>query len=149
MIPKGLVIGVVSGVFVAAVFGIIVTTLNNQNQQLVFVEGPSLAVVTEKKDFELGENISIRIVNSGTEPLTFSDASYGLEIRGLDGSVLYSPVSAQVISVLQPEEEQYFVWDQTKNDGTQVIQGTYRIASSGVDADGNTVKKSLTINIHK
>ena len=149
MIPKGLVIGVVSGVVVAAVFGIIVTTLHNQNQELVFVEGASLSIITDKKDFNIGEAISIRIVNSGSEPLTFSDASYGLQISNLDGGILYLPVSAQVISVLEPREEQFFLWDQTKNDGTQVIQGTYKITTSGIDEDGNTVKKSVTINIHK
>ena len=80
MIPRGLIIGITIGVIAAAIFGIFALTINNQRQQLVFVEGPSLSIITEKTDFSLGENIQIKIINTGTTPLVFSDASYGLQI---------------------------------------------------------------------
>jgi len=66
-----------------------------------------------------------------------------------DGTILYSPISAQVISILEPKEEKTFEWDQIKNDGDLVLHGTYKITSSGVTIGEKTVKKSITINIFK
>ncbi|MEX0910928.1 MAG: hypothetical protein WDZ43_02210, partial [Nitrosopumilaceae archaeon] len=121
----------------------------NQAPTLVYVEGPSLSIMTEKTNFERGEPINIRIINSGTEPLAFSDSSYGVKIVGLDGRVLYSPPSLQVISVLEPKEEKMFVWDQTKSDGDKIIDGRYKIVSRAVAGGENILTKSLTINIFK
>ena len=149
MIPRGVIIGITVGVVAAAIFGIFALTINSQRQQLVFVEGHSLSIMTEKMDFSLGENIQIKIINTGTTPLVFSDASYGLQIVGLDGRILYSPIAAQVISTLEPKEEQTFVWDQTKNDGEKVIEGRYKIVSTANYDEGKTIKKSITVNILK
>lgn len=147
MFPRGLIIAIVIGIAAGAVVGVLLVTQKN-GEQLEFVLGPSISIVTEKIDFAQGEPISIKIINSGTIPLTFSDASYGLKVTGLDGRVLYSPISAQVISTLEPKEEISFVWDQIKSDGDQASAGTYKIISNALDGD-NTVKKSITIHIHK
>ena len=147
MFPRGLIIAVVIGIIAGAIVGVFLVTQKN-GEQLEFVQGPSLSIVTEKIDFERGEQISIKIINSGTAPLTFSDASYGIKITGLDGRVLFSPVSAQVISTLEPNEEISFVWDQIKNDGDQALAGTYKIISNALDGE-KKIKKSITINIHK
>ena len=138
---------VVIGIIAGAIVGVLLVTQKN-GEQLEFVVGPSISIVTDKTDFEQGEQISIKIINSGTSPLTFSDASYGLKITGLDGRVLFYPVSAQVISTLEPTEEISFVWDQIKNDGDQAAAGTYKIISNALDGD-KTIKKSITINIYK
>ena len=148
MIPRGLIIATVVGIIAGGIFGMFFINMKN-TEQLEFVEGPSISIVTEKTDFEKGELIRIKIVNSGTTPLSFSDASYGLKITGLSGKVLYSPVSAQVISTLQPNEEKTFEWDQIKNDGDPALEGVYKISSSGNDANKNVVKKSVSINILK
>lgn len=148
MIPRGLVLGIIVGVAAGAILGIFFVDLKNPNE-LNFVEGTSLTILTEKTDFEKGEKIQIKIINSGTVPISFSDASYGLIIRGLDGTILYSPISAQVISTLEPKEEKIFEWDQIKNDGDLVLHGTYKITSSGLTIGEKTVKKSITINIFK
>ena len=129
--------------------GIFFSEIANQPPTIIYVLGQSLSVITEKTNFRLGEPIPIKIVNSGTIPLTFSDASYGLKIKQLDGLVLYSPISAQVISVLKPEEEKVFVWNQTKSDGSKIIEGRYNIVSSTDPSSGNVLKKSITINILK
>ena len=147
MFPRGLIIAVVIGIIAGAIVGVLLVTQKN-GEQLEFVLGPSISIVTDKTDFEQGEQISIKIINSGTSPLTFSDASYGLKITGLDGRVLFSPVSAQVISTLESTEEISFVWDQIKNDGDQAAAGTYKIISNALDGD-KTIKKSITINIYK
>ena len=147
MFPRGLIMAVVIGIIAGAIVGVLLVTQKN-GEQLEFVVGPSISIVTDKIDFEQGEQISIKIINSGTSPLTFSDASYGLKITGLDGRVLFYPVSAQVISTLEPTEEISFVWDQIKNDGDQAAAGTYKIISNALDGD-KTIKKSITINIYK
>jgi FlaG/FlaF family flagellin (archaellin) len=148
MYPRGLIIAICVGILAGAILGILIIEMKTTSQ-LVFVEGTSISIVTEKTDFKKGEDISIRIVNSGTVPLSFSDASYGLRITQLDGIETYSPISAQVISVLEPKEEITFVWDQIKNDGDEALQGVYKITSSGLDPEQKTIKKSITINIFK
>jgi len=148
LIPRGLILGIIVGVTAGAILGVFFVDLKNPNE-LNFVEGTSLTILTEKTDFEKGEKIQIKIINSGTVPISFSDASYGLIIRGLDGTILYSPISAQVISTLEPKEEKIFEWDQIKNDGDLVLHGTYKITSSGLTIGEKTVKKSITINIFK
>ncbi len=130
------------------ILGVIFVDFKNPNE-LNFLQGPSLSILTEKTDFKKGEIITIRIINSGSVLLTFSDASYGLKISGLDGTLLYSPISAQVISVLEPKEEKSFEWDQIKNDGDRILEGTYKISSKGMDNLEKTIKKSITINILK
>ncbi|MFB5631555.1 MAG: hypothetical protein ACE5RN_08205 [Nitrosopumilaceae archaeon] len=147
MIPRGLIIAVLIGMIAGAIIGVLFVTQKN-GDQLLFVQGPSISIVTDKIDFELGEQIKIKIINSGTTSLTFSDASYGLRVTGLDGRVLFSPVAAQVISTLEPKEEISFVWNQIKNDGDQAAAGTYKIISNALN-DDKMVKKSITINIHK
>ncbi len=148
MLPRSLVIAILIGVLAGGIFGAFFINLQDFNH-LEFVEGPSLSIITLKTDYELGEEIEIRIINSGTQVLTFSDASYGLKITGLDGRELYSPISAQVISKLEPKQEMIFVWDQIKNDGDPLQRGTYKITSRANDAQEKTVKKSITINIYK
>ncbi|HSF28457.1 MAG TPA: hypothetical protein VLA53_05505 [Nitrosopumilaceae archaeon] len=149
MIPKGALIGLCFGIIIAAIFGIFLSSMTDQAPALVYVDGPSLSIVTEKINYKIGEDITIKIVNSGTTPLTFSDSSYGLRVIGLDGRILYSPQSAQVISILQPKEEKMFVWDQTKSDGEKVIDGRYKIVSKTMQNNGKMLEKSITINIFK
>ena len=138
---------VMIGIVAGAIVGVFLVTQKN-GEQLEFVQGPSISIVTDKLDFKQGEQITIKIINSGTNALTFSDASYGLKVTGLDGRVLFTPVSAQVISTLEPKEEFSFAWDQIKNDGDQAAVGTYKIISEALD-DNKTIKKSITINIYK
>lgn len=125
LLAKSLVIFISIGLISGLVFGVYLLDIKNTNQ-LVFVEGLSISVVTEKSDFKKGEEIKIRIVNSGTIPLIFSDASYDLKITGLFGILMYSPVSAQVVSQLDPGDEVEFSWDQIKNNGDTVLEGLYK-----------------------
>ncbi len=148
MFPKGLILAILIGVIAGPIVGIILYE-SDTHEQLVFVDGSSISILTEKIDFKLGEEISIIIVNSGTTDLTFSDASYGLEIKQLDGIVIFKPISAQIISTLSSHDEIGFVWDQSKNNGEQILEGRYKITSTGVDDNGNTIKKSITVNILK
>ncbi len=147
-VPRGLLIAILVGMLAGLTIGLFVDSQAN-HEQLVFQEGPSISIVTEKIDFELGEPILIKIVNSGTVPLTFFDASYGLKVTGLDGILFFTPIAAQVISTLEPMEEKTFVWDQKKLNGSDSLEGRYKIVVEGFDHENNKVKKSVVINLLK
>ena len=70
LLAKSLVIFIAVGLISGLAFGVYLLDVKNTSQ-LIFVEGPSISVVTEKFDFKKGEEIKIRIVNSGTIPMTF------------------------------------------------------------------------------
>ena len=148
LLAKSLILFICVGLISGLAFGVYLLDVKNTNQ-LVFVEGSSISIVTEKFDFKQGEEIKIKIVNSGTTPLTFSDTSYGLRITGLSGILMYSPVAAQVISQLEPGDEIEFSWDQIKNDGDSALEGLYKISAKGVDKQENRVERSTTVTIWK
>jgi len=149
---KTLIIFTAVGLIVGLVFGLYLIDVKNTNQ-LVFVDGPSISIVTEKFDFKKGEEIKILIINSGTVPLTFTDSTYGLRITGLSGMLMYSPDNFQESNLesysLAPKEEVEFVWDQIKNDGDSTLEGLYKISSKGFNPDDKKVEKSTTITIWK
>ena len=147
-VPRGLLIAILIGMMGGLILGVFENFQYN-HEQLVFQEGYSISIVTEKIDFELGEPIYIKIINSGTIPLTFSDASYGLKVTGLDGVLYYTPMAAQVISTLEPKEEKTFVWNQKRMDGSDSLEGIYKIVVEGFDHENNKVKKSIVINVLK
>ena len=147
-VPRGLVVAILIGMVSGLVVGVFENFQYN-HEQLVFQEGYSISIVTEKIDFELGEQIHIKIVNSGTIPLTFSDTSYGLKVTGLDGVLYHTPMAAQVISTLEPKEEKTFVWNQKRMDGSDSLEGIYKIVVEGFDHENNKVKKSIVVNLLK
>ena len=148
MLAKSLIIFVGIGVFAGLGYGIFLMDVKNTSQ-LIYVEGSSLSIVTEKFDFKKGEDIQIRIVNSGTTQVNFTDTSYGLRITGLSGILMYSPSSTPSVSILDPGEEAIFLWDQKKNDGDGALEGLYKISVKGTDPQGMSIEKSTTVTIWK
>ncbi len=152
MSSKTLILFTAVGLIAGLVFGLYLIDVKNTNQ-LVFVDGSSISIVTEKFDFKKGEEIKIRIINSGTVPLTFSDSSYGLRITGLSGMLMYNPDNFQGSDLesylLAPKEEVEFVWDQIKNDGDSILEGLYKIHSKGFNPENKKVEKSTAISIWK
>ena len=148
MFPRGLIFAIVLGIVAGPIFGIILYEYGLE-EQLVYVDGTSLSIVTEKTNFKLGELISIKIINSGTDELKFPDASYGLIIKQLDSIPIFSPVSAQVVSKLDSHEEVSFVWDQIKNNDEPILEGTYKITSKAITLDGSIIEKIVIIHVFK
>ena len=148
MLAKSLVVFIGIGLLSGLAFGIYLIDVKNTNQ-LIFVEGSSISIITEKFDFKKNDTIKIQIVNSGTIPLTFSDTSYNLKITGLSGILMYSPVATQMISTLEPHDQIEFLWNQIKDNGEPVVEGLYKISASGQDEQKNKVEKSITITIWK
>ena len=148
MLAKSLIIFISVGII--AGFGIGIYTLDYKtNNQLVFVDGSSISIVTEKFDFKQDELIEIKIINSGTNSLTFLNSSCDLKITGLFGILIYSPTYPPVPFTLDPMDEVVLSWDQIKNNGEFVSDGVYKIFVHGIDSDGNTVEKSATVSIWK
>ena len=139
---------IILGVVAGPIFGIILFEYGIE-EQLTYVNGTSLSIVTEKTNFDLGEVISIKIVNSGTDELKFPDTSYGLVIKQLDSIPIFSPVASQVISKLDSHEEVSFVWDQIKNNGDPILEGTYKITSKAITLDGSIIEKIVIIHVFK
>ena len=90
MLPKGLILALSLGIVAGPILGIILFDIGIQ-EQLVYVDGTSLSIVTEKINFKLGEEVVIKIINSGSDELRFSDTSYGLVIKQLDSIPIYIP----------------------------------------------------------
>lgn len=145
MFPKGLVIAVCTGIISAVIFGIYLEQVHSKKQGLEFIEGPSLSIITDKQNYLAGGSVQIRIINSGTQVLMFSDKAPKLHIRALDGTTIFS--SNIQNSRLEPKQESLFVWNQTKNDGTQVIGGRYVVESSIFTENEQKITDSITINV--
>ena len=152
MSSKSLIIFVSVGVIAGLVLGLYLIDLKTSSQ-LSYVEGPGLSIVTDKLDFKKGEEITIYIINSGTVPVNFSDSTYGLEITGLSGVLIYKPETDQDLDfnnyALESKEEVVFVWNQIKNDGDSAHEGLYKIKSIGFDPEDNKIEKTTTITIWK
>ena len=170
MIPRGLAVAVCIGVAAGAVAGAALYGKGAAvpGAPLSYVDGPSLSVDAEKADYAAGEAVRIRVVNTGTVPLEFAGGTYyGVRITQLDGIELYSPMrgagggdaasgSGEGPAVLGPREDAVLVWNQTKNDGSAALHGTYRISSSasaaaaaGGAGGAEPLDASITINILK
>ena len=148
MLPKGLILALSLGIIAGPILGIILFDMGIE-EQLVYVDGTSLSIVTEKINFKLGEEVVIKIINSGTDELKFSDTSYGLVIKQLDSIPVYTPTSAHEISKLQSHEEIIFTWNQLKNDNSPILEGTYKITVKANTIDDKIIEKIITINIFK
>ena len=148
MFPKGLILAISIGIISGPLFGIFLYEFVVE-EQLVYVDGTSLSVVTDKINFKLEEPIIIKIVNSGTDELTFPDTSYGLVIKQLDSIPIYIPLSTQEISKLQSHEEIIFSWNQLKNDNGPILEGTYKITVKANTIDDKIIEKIITINVFK
>ena len=71
MLPKGLILALSLGIIAGPIFGMILFDIGEQ-EQLVYVDGTSLSIVTEKINFKLGEEIVIKIINSGTDAVSYT-----------------------------------------------------------------------------
>jgi hypothetical protein len=142
MIPKSLVISVVTGVVAAAAMGVYLQGLASQS--VVFVQGPSISVYAERQYYNLGEPIQIQIINSGTSEISFAEDLPALRIRALDGTMFFS-TSFEGLK-LAPKQKHIFEWVQQKNDGSKVIEGRY-VVESFAYADNKKLSDSFTLDI--
>ena len=142
MIPRGLLIAIVTGVAAGAIAGIYLQ--NPSSQSTTTQNGSSISVHIEKQDYKLGQSIQIQIVNSGTTDLVFSSDIPSIRVRALDGTVFFS---TSFDLKLAPKQQHTFEWDQQKNDSSKIIEGRYVVDSFAHDQANQKVGGSTTINI--
>ena len=96
----------------------------------------AMNVTTDKDDYQVKENISISIINTGLKEL--SGQHPGFEILDNNDQLVYETevVPAVVITLSSFESYHLGTWDQTYQNGTQVPLGTYHacVNFSGVSA---------------
>ena len=149
MIPTSLRIALLVGMGSGIITALVLADIRD-NQEILFVAYPSLTILTEKSDYKKGEPVTIRIINSGNETLSFSDSSYGLRITGLAGMLMFDPSPSTEISdgvELTPRDEHVMIWNQQKDNEQTVHDGIYKISIHGFDASGNKIEQTKTINI--
>lgn len=147
MLPKSLVIAVVSGMAAAGMLGVYFMKLEAEQYELRFVDGPAVSVLVEKRDHKIGETVKITLINSGTTPIEFSNDAPNLQVRALDGTIFYS--TNLDLRELSPGEEYALEWNQKKNDGSQVLEGRYVVMVFAYDESRQRLDDRLTVNIHK
>ncbi len=54
-----------------------------------------------------------------------------------------------MFSKLESHEEIEFVWNQLKNDETQILEGAYKISVKAITIDEQIIEKIVSINILK
>lgn len=114
---------------------------------IVYVEGPSITVDTDRRDYQRGDLVTAVIVNSGSVPLE-SDGSWGFRVTGLSGMLMYEAVGAGA-DVLEPGMRATVTWDQIKDDGDAALEGLYRISVEGYGPERDPIRDSATFSIWK
>ena len=137
----------VIGAIGAGVIGAFLFQVSSQTPTRVYQSGPSLSVIPDKINYLMGQPVHIRIIDSGTTMLVFSDSTFGLKIRGLDGTLIYSPPTSGGNATLGSHQEKVFVWNQTRTGGGKVFEGRYKIEVDTLPISGDNLKKSVTINV--
>ena len=132
--------GAASGLLV----GLLLIDTSGGNIQ--YVEGPSITVETDSRDYHRGDTVTAIIVNSGSVPLA-SDDSWGFRVTGLSGMLMYESIPQA--KTLEPGLRDLVTWNQTKTDGDAALEGLYRITVEGQGPDGQTVQDWVTFSIWK
>ena len=83
MIPKGLILAVSVGVFAALGLGLYLEK-SYDDTSVKFTQGPSLSIITAKRDYQLDETIQVVLINSGTTEISFSSYEPSFKVRALD-----------------------------------------------------------------
>ena len=145
MLSRTLLLFVGIGVVAGLAFGVYLLDIKNAGQP-EFVEGPSVSVLTERSDYESGEIVSIRIINSGTVPLSFTNTAFGWMVTDLSGVVVHSPYAGRAVTVMGPGGEASATWDPLNESG--ISEGIYKISSGGWHGD-EYVEDTAVITIWK
>jgi hypothetical protein len=145
MIPKSLLIAVVTGIVAAGALGIYLEKEGSKNG--FFVDTSGFGILTDKQNYKLGEKVSIKLVNLGANDITFSNEFPSLQVRALDGTIFFSTSFDGV--KITPQQTHIFEWNQQKNDNSKIIEGRYVIDSFAYDTNKQKINTSTTLTILK
>jgi hypothetical protein len=88
----------------------------------------SLQVSTNKKVYNLGEDVTITVKNNGNETVWLPNGALGIGIRNLDTGKTYAILATQALVSLEPGESKSTGWNQKdgEGEGEQATPGNYR-----------------------
>jgi len=88
---------------------------------------PSLTFGVDRDAYSLGEPVVITITNIGNTTVSLPNAAPWYVEKTETKAVVYSPISAQVITLLEPGQSLSWTWNQRTDAGEKVQPGIYRI----------------------
>ena len=97
----------------------------------------SVKFYSEKPSYKKGENVCFVLENnSNNEILLPSTAPYAIFEKEKPEVAIFSPVSAQVITVIKPKEKKQWCWNQKDIEGKEVPSGDYFVRLTIFDKSG-------------
>jgi hypothetical protein len=101
--------------------------------------GCQLEIATNEETYESGgDTVTINVTNDGNEALDFPNSVLGLEIENVDTEEVYSIISLQVITTLEPGESRTFEFtyeELVSEIGTGTIEAS--VSTEGCSASTN------------
>lgn len=85
-----------------------------------------LNLSTEKSSYKEGETIQVKLINSLSSPITFSDDMIW-SVFNSENILVYHPNKNQEQTVLNPGVEKIWLWNQNDLSGRPVLPGQYTI----------------------
>lgn len=150
MIPRSLAIFVLVGAVAGVVSGLYLTDGGDPGE-IEFVDGPSLTIIPDRTSYKTGDIITLRLVNTGSEPVFFPSTAHGMRIVQLDSIPVVSFLGGAQYVTFQPGAEHTTEWDQRRESGDLgselVERGVYKAVSEGMTESGDTIRASAIINI--
>lgn len=120
--------------------------MNVSEQELSYGQGALLGITADSERYKQGEPVLIRTINTGTVPLG-DGKSWEFRVSGLSGVLMYNTSWAHM--TLEPGEDHILMWNQTKNDQSQALEGLYRIFIRGWGPAGEEATDTIVITIEK
>ncbi|MBA3046207.1 MAG: hypothetical protein KKH41_07030 [Candidatus Thermoplasmatota archaeon] len=90
------------------------------------IDTPQIEVVTDKPIYDYGESVQITFTNVGDYTISVCTGYFVLDSNG---EIVYTPNMIAFTPPLPPGSSIEYTWDQTVDDGTQVLPGTYIICT--------------------
>lgn len=154
MVAKNLLAFVGVGILSGLVFGLYL--LEEKDGYFGFkdtamrVDGPSISVIPTERIFDEGEQITFRIINSGSIPLYSEKGSYDATVTGLSGILIYTFGVQDVI--LQKNQTQQTVLHanmqqlsdiESKAEETRITNGPLKPDTIPYDSSSSTTQQIL------
>jgi len=109
------------------------TLTRDTTARMVYTMSRCAKLETDKKEYQLGEAVTIRLINSCQATLTLSNSAPWV-IKDSQGRVVFTPTALQVITEVRSGETKSWQWDQKDNNRQQVPLGTYTVELETMDA---------------
>ena len=89
-------------------------------------ESGCIVFSTTKDVFKVSEPVEFILINNCEDSIVLSNSA-PWRIEGLEGEVVFKPISLQVLVEVKLGEEMKWIWDQRDSEGKQVPTGRYYV----------------------